>query len=159
MSSSGISNSKLRTDVGGRVLGPEDPEYDEARAVFYGGIDRRPAVIVRVKDDMDVSRVVSLARETGAELAVRSGGHSIPGHGVTDGGIVIDLADLRALDVDVEGRTAWAQTGLTAAEFNTAANAYGLGVGFGDTGSGRDRRYHARRRDRVPRTQARPHDR
>jgi FAD/FMN-containing dehydrogenase len=135
VSSSSISISKLRTDVGGRVIGPEDPEYDEARTVFYGGIDRRPAAIVQVRDDMDVSRVVSLARETGAELAVRSGGHSIPGHSTTDGGIVIDLADLRALDVDVEARTVWAQTGLTAGEFSTAASAYGLGVGFGDTGS------------------------
>jgi FAD/FMN-containing dehydrogenase len=135
VSSSSISISKLRTDVGGRVIGPEDLEYDDARAVFYGGIDRRPAAIVRVKDDMDVSRVVSLARETGVELAVRSGGHSIPGHSVTEGGIVIDLADLRAFDIDVEGRTVWAQTGLTAGEFSTAAIAYGLGIGFGDTGS------------------------
>jgi FAD/FMN-containing dehydrogenase len=135
VSSSSISISKLRTDVGGRVIGPEDPEYDEARTVFYGGIDRRPAAIVRVKDDMDVSRLVSLARETGVELAVRSGGHSIPGHSVSDGGIVIDLSDLRAFDIDVEGRTVWAQTGLTAREFSAAANAYGLGVGFGDTGS------------------------
>ena len=135
MSGSSISISKLRTDVGGRVIGPEDAEYDEARTVFYGGIDRRPAAIVRVKDDMDVSRVVSLARESGVELAVRSGGHSIPGHGVSEGGIVIDLSDLRAFDIDVEGRTVWAQTGLTAGEFSAAANAYGLGVGFGDTGS------------------------
>jgi FAD/FMN-containing dehydrogenase len=135
VSSSSISISKLRTDVGGRLIRPEDPEYDETRSVFYGGFDRRPAVIVRVKDDMDVSRVVSLARETGVELAVRSGGHSIPGHSVVDGGIVIDLADLRAFDIDVEGRTVWAQTGLTAGEFSVAANAYGLGTGFGDTGS------------------------
>jgi FAD/FMN-containing dehydrogenase len=135
VSNSSISISKLRTDVGGRVIGPEDPEYDEARTVFYGGIDRRPAVIVRVKDDMDVSRVVSLARESGMELAVRSGGHSIPGHGMSEGGIVIDLADLRAFDIDVDERTVWAQTGLTAGEFSAAANAYGLGTGFGDTGS------------------------
>ena len=135
MSNSSISISKLRTDVGGRVIGPEDPEYDEERTVFYGGIDRRPAAIVRVKDDMDVAGVVSLARETGVELAVRSGGHSIPGHGVSDGGIVIDLADLRAFDIDVDERTVWAQTGLTAGEFSAAANAYGLGTGFGDTGS------------------------
>jgi FAD/FMN-containing dehydrogenase len=135
VSSSSISISKLRTDVGGRVIGPEDREYDEARTVFYGGIDRRPAIIVRVKDDMDVSRLVSLARETGVELAVRSGGHSIPGHSVSEGGIVIDLSDLRGFDIDVEGRTVWAQTGLTAGEFSAAANAYGLGVGFGDTGS------------------------
>ena len=103
--------------------------------MFYGGIDRHPAVIVRVKDDMDVARVVSLARESGLELAVRSGGHSIPGHSVSEGGIVIDLADMRALEIDVDARTAWAQTGLTALEFTTAAAEHGLGVGFGDTGS------------------------
>ena len=132
---SSVSIAKLRADVGGRVIGPDDPEYDEARTPFYGGIDRRPAAIVRVKDDMDVARVVSMARETELELAVRSGGHSIPGHCVSEGGIVIDLADMRALEIDVEARTAWAQTGLTALEFTTAAAEHGLGVGFGDTGS------------------------
>ena len=133
--SSTISIPKLRTDVSGRVFGPDDAEYDEARTVFYGGIDRRPAVIVRVADDTDVARVVSIARETGLELAVRSGGHSIPGHSVSEGGIVMDLADMRALEIDVEARTAWAQTGLTAVDFTTAAAKHGLGVGFGDTGS------------------------
>jgi FAD/FMN-containing dehydrogenase len=130
-----ISISKLRADIDGRVIAPEDAEYDQARALFYGGMDRHPAAIVRVKDDMDVVRVVALARESGLELAVRSGGHSIPGHSVSEGGIVIDLADMRALEIDVEARTAWAQTGLTALEFTTAAAEHGLGVGFGDTGS------------------------
>ena len=134
-SPSSISIPKLRADVGGRVIAPEDAEYDQARALFYGGIDRHPAAIVRVKDDMDVVRVVALARESGLELAVRSGGHSIPGHSVSEGGIVIDLADMRALEIDVEARTAWAQTGLTALGFTTAAAEHGLGVGFGDTGS------------------------
>jgi FAD/FMN-containing dehydrogenase len=134
-SPSSISIPKLRADVGGRVIGPDDPDYDQARALFYGGIDRHPAAIVRVKDDMDVVRVVALARESGLELAVRSGGHSIPGHSVSEGGIVIDLADMRALEIDVEARTAWAQTGLTALGFTTAAAEHGLGVGFGDTGS------------------------
>ena len=135
MSPSSISISKLRADVDGRVIAPEDDEYDQARALFYGGMDRHPAAIVRVKDDMDVVRVVALARESGLQLAVRSGGHSIPGHSVSEGGIVIDLADMRALEIDVEARTAWAQTGLTALGFTTAAAEHGLGVGFGDTGS------------------------
>jgi FAD/FMN-containing dehydrogenase len=134
-SPSSISIPKLRADVGGRVIAPDDPEYDSARSVFYGGIDRHPAAIVRVKDDMDVARVVALARESGLELAVRSGGHSISGHGVSEGGIVIDLADMRSLEIDAEARTAWAQTGLTAVEFTTAAAEHGLGIGFGDTGS------------------------
>ncbi len=87
-----ISIPQLRAALNGRVIAPDDAGYDEARTVFYGGIDRRPAVIVRVADAADVARVVSLARETGLELAVRSGGHSVAGHSVTDGGIVLDLA-------------------------------------------------------------------
>jgi FAD/FMN-containing dehydrogenase len=76
-----------------------------------------------------------LAREAGLELAVRSGGHSLAGHGVSEGGVVIDLSDMRALQVDAEKRFAWAQTGLTAGEYTAAADAYGLATGFGDTGS------------------------
>ena len=132
--SSPLSIPKLREDLTGRVIAPDDPEYDEARTVFVGGIDRRPAVIVRVANAADVSRVVSLARETGLELAVRSGGHSMP-ICVSDGGIVLDLSDMKAMDIDVEGRTAWAETGLTAGEYTTAAAAHGLATGFGDTGS------------------------
>jgi FAD/FMN-containing dehydrogenase len=131
----GISISRLRTVFKGRVIAPDDAGYDEARAVFYGGFDRRPAVIVRAADATDVSHVVSLARETGLELAVRSGGHSVAGHSVTDGGIVLDLSAMRTLDIDAERRTAWAQAGLTAGEYTVAAGAHGLATGFGDTGS------------------------
>ncbi len=131
----GFSISELRAALNGRVIGPDDAGYDKARTVFIGGIDRRPAVIVRPADATEVARVVSLARETGLELAVRSGGHSGAGHSVSEGGIVLDLADMRALDIDAERRTAWAQTGLTAGEYTTAADAHGLATGFGDTGS------------------------
>jgi FAD/FMN-containing dehydrogenase len=130
-----ISIPELRKAFKGRVISPDDAGYDEARTVFNGAIDRRPAVIIRVADDAEVSRVISLARDTGLELAVRSGGHSTAGHSVTDGGIVLDLSDMRALDIDVEGRTAWAQTGLTAGEYSAAAGAHALATGFGDTGS------------------------
>jgi FAD/FMN-containing dehydrogenase len=130
-----ISIPDLRAAIKGRVIAPDDAGYDAARAVFIGGIDRRPAAIVRVADAADVARLVSLARETGLELAVRSGGHSGAGHSVSEGGIVLDLADMRALDIDAERRTAWAETGLTAGEYSTAAGAYGLATGFGDTGS------------------------
>jgi FAD/FMN-containing dehydrogenase len=78
---------------------------------------------------------VELARETGLELAVRGGGHSNAGHSVSDGGIVLDLGDMRALRIDRERRTAWAQTGLTAGDYTAAAAAHGLATGFGDTGS------------------------
>jgi FAD/FMN-containing dehydrogenase len=132
---SSISIPQLRADLKGRVIVPGDADYDEARTVMMGGIDRRPSVIVRVADADDVARVVALARETGLDLAVRSGGHSGAGHSVVDGGIVIDLRDMKGLEIDVEGRTAWAETGLTAAEYSAAVAAHGLATGFGDTGS------------------------
>ena len=126
---------QLRAVLNGRVIIPEDEGYDEARTVFYGGFDRHPAAIVRARDAADVSRVVALARESGLELAIRSGGHSTAGHSTTDGGIVIDLSEMKNLEIDVEGRTAWAETGLTAGEYTAATSAHGLATGFGDTGS------------------------
>ncbi len=131
----GIPISRLRGQVRGRVVTPEDPAYDQARTIFYGGFDRRPQVIVQAADAADVARVVSLARETGMELAVRSGGHSPAGHCVLDGGIVLDLSAMRAIGLDTEARTAWAEPGLTAGEYTAAAASQGLATGFGDTGS------------------------
>lgn len=131
----GISIPKLRSAFMGQVIGPEDAGYDSARRVFYGGIDRRPAVIIRPVDNDEVSLIVSLARQTGLELAVRSGGHSAAGHSLSEGGIVLDLSAMRALSIDVERRTAWAEAGLTAGEYTEAAAAYGLATGFGDTAS------------------------
>jgi FAD/FMN-containing dehydrogenase len=126
---------EFSSKVRGQLIRPQDDGYDEARTVFYGGFDRRPALIVRVADASDVSHVVALARENGLELAVRSGGHSVAGHSVSDGGIMLDLSEMKNLEIDVEGRTAWAQTGLTAGEYTAAAGAHGLATGFGDTGS------------------------
>ncbi len=125
----------LRGSLQGRIIAPGDDDFDEARTIFYGGFDRSPAAIARVAGVDDVARVIEIARETGTELAVRSGGHSPAGHGTTDGGIVLDLSDMNALDVDVDGRTAWAETGLTAGEYTLKAAAHGLATGFGDTGS------------------------
>jgi FAD/FMN-containing dehydrogenase len=130
-----VSIAQLRATLNGQVTTPEDAAYDEARTVFYGGFDRRPALIVRAADATDVSRVVSLARENGLELAVRSGGHSVAGHSTTDGGIVLDLSEMKNLEIDVQRRTAWAEPGLTAGEYTAAAGAHGLATGFGDTGS------------------------
>jgi FAD/FMN-containing dehydrogenase len=121
--------------ISGRVIRQGDAEYDKARASFYGGVELRPAAVVRVADADDVSRVVSLARETGAAFAVRSGGHGVTGYAVPEGGILLDLGDMRTLEIDPESRTAWAESGLTAAEYTTAADSHGLATGFGDTGS------------------------
>jgi FAD/FMN-containing dehydrogenase len=130
-----ISIPKLRLELNGRVVAPGENEYDTARTIFYGGFDRRPAAIVMAADGDDVVRVVELARETGLELAVRSGGHSVPGHSTTEGGIVLDLRDLNRLELDVDGRTAWAETGLTTGRYTGAAAEHGLATPFGDTGS------------------------
>ena len=86
-----IQISKLRASLNGKVIGANDPGYDDLRRVVFTGFDRRPAAIVRAADAADVARVVDLARETGAELAVRSGGHSRAGHGTSEGGIILDL--------------------------------------------------------------------
>jgi FAD/FMN-containing dehydrogenase len=126
--------AKLRAEFDGRVIMPDDAGYDQARTLFYGGWDRRPAAIVRPADAGEVARVVSLARDRDVELAVRGGGHSVAGHSTCDG-IVLDMSGMKALDIDVEGRTAWAQTGLTAAGYTAATAAHGLATGFGDTGS------------------------
>jgi FAD/FMN-containing dehydrogenase len=134
-SASSISISKLRDTFDGRVTGPGDAGYDRARKVFYGKWDRRPAAVVRPRDAQEVALVVTLAADTGAELAVRSGGHSLAGHSGSDGGIVLDLSGLTALEVDLEGRTAWAQTGLTAGAYSAQVGEHGLATGFGDTGS------------------------
>lgn len=127
--------SDLRDTFNGRVIAPGDAEYDAARATFYGGIDHHPAVIIRVKNAGEVARVVTLARDSEMELAIRSGGHSMVGHCVSDGGIVLDLSLMRDLQIDIEGRTAWAEAGLTAGEYTSAVGAHGLATGFGDTGS------------------------
>jgi FAD/FMN-containing dehydrogenase len=135
VSTSSISIPRLRDSFDGRVTAPDDAGYDQARKVFYGKYDRRPAAIVRPADAAEVAQVVTLAADSGQELAVRSGGHSLAGHSVSEGGIVLDLSEMTALDLDLEGRAAWAQTGLTAGAYTTAVGGHGLATGFGDTAS------------------------
>jgi FAD/FMN-containing dehydrogenase len=130
-----LSAPQLARHLDGQVLTPADPAFDEARTVFAAHIDRRPALIARVAGPEDIAKVVAHARETGAGLAVRSGGHSPAGHGVADGGVVIDLAALRSFELDAGARTVWAGAGLTAGEYTVAAAEHGLATGFGDTGS------------------------
>jgi FAD/FMN-containing dehydrogenase len=125
----------LRETLTGRVIEPGDADYDAARKVMMGDIDRHPAAIVRVANVDDVRAVIALARATGVELAVRNGGHSAKGDSTTEGGVVLDLHDLRAIDIDPDARTGWFETGLTAAEVSQAAAKHGLAIGFGDTGS------------------------
>jgi FAD/FMN-containing dehydrogenase len=124
--------SDLQAALSVDVITPEDAAYDGARRVVFSGFDRRPAAIVRTANAADVSRVVRLARETGTELAVRSGGHSRAGHGTTEGGIVLDLSGMTAIEVDADGLAAWAGTGMTTAAYTAATGEHGLATGLGD---------------------------
>lgn len=131
----GFDVTSLRASITGRVVSPEDADYDALRTVMSGAIDGRPAAIVRVADAADVAHVVSFARDRGLELAVRSGGHSAAGHSTCKDGLVLDLRDLTAFDLDPDARTVWAGSGLTAGQYTALAAEHGLATGFGDTGS------------------------
>ncbi|MFL5651358.1 MAG: FAD-binding oxidoreductase [Chloroflexota bacterium] len=125
----------FEASIHGSIILPGSAEYDEARLVHNANADRRPALIVRAADAADVAQTVTLARESGLELSIRGGGHSLAGYGTNDGGIVLDLGPMKGLHIDPERRLAWAQPGLTAGEYTVAAAAHGLATPFGDTGS------------------------
>ena len=117
---------ELRGRTTGQVITQDDPGYDEARAVYNAMIDKRPSVVVRATDVADVVAAVNHAREHGVPIAVRGGGHSVPGFGTVDGGVVIDLGLMREVTVDPTAKTARAQGGATWNAFNDATYAHGL---------------------------------
>ena len=110
----------------GRVIGPDAPDYDEARAIWNGMIDRRPAVIARCAQTADVSRAVRFARERELLVAVRGGGHNVAGTAVCDGGIVIDLSAMKGIQIDQQALTMRAEPGLLWGEVDAATQAHGL---------------------------------
>jgi FAD/FMN-containing dehydrogenase len=118
----------LAGQVSGPVLGPEDAAYEAARAVHNGLIDRKPAVIVRCRTANDVVAALAFARRVGLEVSIRGGGHNVAGRAVTDGGVMIDLAEMKRIAVDPDRATATAEGGLIWAELNDAAAQHGLAV-------------------------------
>jgi FAD/FMN-containing dehydrogenase len=130
-----MNTQNLKNLFHGKVILPGDSDYDEARQVFYGGFDKKPAVIVEVADSEDIKQAILLAGEHKLELAVRSGGHSVAGLCSSEGGIVIDLRMMRALEINEADKTVWAQTGLTAGELTAELDKHNFVLGFGDTGS------------------------
>jgi FAD/FMN-containing dehydrogenase len=118
----------LMGQISGAVLRPRDAGYDSARAVHNGLVDRRPALIVRCRTANDVVEALALARRIGLEVSVRGGGHNVSGHAVTDGGVMIDLAEMREISIDPEQVTATAQGGVVWGELNDAAAEHGLAV-------------------------------
>ncbi len=120
--------SDLAARVSGPVLKADDAGYDAARAVHNGLIDRRPAVIVRCRKASDVVAALAVARRGGLEVSVRGGGHNVAGRAVTDGGVMIDLAEMKGIQVDPDSGTVRAEGGVTWAELNDAAGVHGLAV-------------------------------
>jgi FAD/FMN-containing dehydrogenase len=118
--------AQLRERVQGSVITPTDQEYDEARVVYNAMIDRRPAVVVRAQDAADVAATVDYARENELPLAIRGGGHSVPGFGTVDDGVVADLSAMRTVSVDPGRRIARAHGGATWGDFNAATHEHSL---------------------------------
>jgi FAD/FMN-containing dehydrogenase len=112
----------------GEVLAPGEAGYDEARRVYNGLIDRRPAAILRCRGEADIVDALAFAREAGLAIAVRGGGHNVAGNSAVDGGVLIDLSALKGIYVDPESRTARAQPGVTWAELNRETQLHGLAV-------------------------------
>jgi FAD/FMN-containing dehydrogenase len=117
---------ELRRSLAGTVLIPMDAEYDLACRGFNALIDRRPVVIVRCVGVEDIAVAFDFARAHELEVAVRGGGHNPAGHCVCEGGLVIDLSQMRKVQVDAEARTARAQGGATWLDFDSATQEYGL---------------------------------
>jgi FAD/FMN-containing dehydrogenase len=118
----------------GALVSPGADGYDAARKVWNGNIDRRPALIARCTGVADVMEAVHFARAHQLLVAVRGGGHNAAGHASCDGGIVIDLTPMKGIHVDPQRRTAYAQGGVTWAEFDRETQVFGLAGVYGDEG-------------------------
>jgi hypothetical protein len=116
----------LRERFNGSLLAPGETGYEEARRVHNGLIDKRPALVARCHTTADVVDAVNLGRREASEIAIRGGGHNVAGKGVTDGGLMIDLAPMKGIRVDHRAWRVWAQPGVTWGEYNRAANLHGL---------------------------------
>jgi FAD/FMN-containing dehydrogenase len=120
--------SQFVAGIRGEVLSPGSAGYEEGRKLFNGLIDKRPFAIARCLDARDVVAAVNLARASGLEISVKSGGHGISGSALSDGGLTIDLSAMKRIEVDPSKRTVRAEAGVTWGEFDAATQAHGLAV-------------------------------
>jgi FAD/FMN-containing dehydrogenase len=123
--------SELGLRMRGRVIDRKDPQYDEARALYNGMIDKRPLLIAQCLDAADVVACVGYARKEGLPVAIRGGGHNGPGLGSIDNGLMIDLSRMRGVRVDLEHGTVRVGAGCTSGDVDHATHAYGFAVPFG----------------------------
>ena len=122
----GVKVEHLREQVRGLVITADDEGYNEARAVHNGMFDKRPLAVLRAEQVADVIAGVNFARDNGLDLSIRDGGHSAPGFGTNDDGLVIDMTPMRTVRVDPRSKTAHADAGATWGDFNHATHAFGL---------------------------------
>ena len=118
----------LRSSFQGGIVTPKDPGYDEARKIWNGDIDRRPALILQCASVADVQAAIAFARQNGLRIAVKGGGHSLPGHSVADGAVMIDLRRLNKVEIDPTTKRATVQGGAVWSEVDGPAQALGLAV-------------------------------
>ncbi len=134
-----MTDSATLAGFRGTLLRDGDDGYDQARRVFNAAIDRRPALIAQCAGVADVQAALAVAREQGLEVSVRGGGHSVAGHAIVDGGVVIDLRPMSQVRVDPEARTAWCGGGANWGQLDRETQRFGLAVTggrLGDTGVG-----------------------
>jgi FAD/FMN-containing dehydrogenase len=125
------ATSALASSLRGRLILPTDADYDTARAVYNGMIDKRPALIARCANVADVIRCVNFARDQNMLLAIRGGGHNGPGLGTCDGGLVIDFQMMKSVRVDPAQQTVRVEPGCTSGDVDHATHAFGLAVPSG----------------------------
>src|SRR6185437_8495483 len=122
---------QLKAGFQGAILLPSDAGYEGARAIWNAMIDKRPAVIARCTSTADVVRAVKFAKDNALVLAIRGGGHNIAGSALCDGGIVIDLSQMKAVKVDAATRRAIVEGGATLADLDAATQSHGLATPLG----------------------------
>jgi FAD/FMN-containing dehydrogenase len=122
---------KLKTNVKGHVVLPDDPHYDEVREIWNAMLDRRPAAIVQCAEANDVSQAIAFARENGLEISIRGGGHNIAGNALCNNGVTIDLSTLRKVRIDAQKRHAYVEPGATLGDFDASAQVHGLATPVG----------------------------
>lgn len=122
---------RLKTNVKGQVVLPDNPSYDEVREIWNAMIERRPAVIVQCANADDVSHAIAFARKNKLEISIRGGGHNIAGNAVCDNGVTIDLSTMKNVRVDAQKRRAYVEPGATLGDFDRATQVHGLATPVG----------------------------
>jgi FAD/FMN-containing dehydrogenase len=123
--------ARLKINVKGHVVLPDDPNYDEVREIWNAMIDRRPTVIIQCANADDVSQAILFARNNGLEISIRGAGHNIAGNAVCDNGMMIDLSTMKNVRVDAHNRRAYVEPGATLGDFDQVAQIHGLATPVG----------------------------